>query len=111
MICGAGCSGGSDLLLLWLWHRTAAVAPVQPLAWELPYAIGAALKSQKKKKKNCIFFSVTGLSDEALAEWEGICISFLKLLSTLLVISQLWSNSHKVVGPLFSVSWCLKYSF
>ena len=35
---------------LWLWHRPAAVAPIRPLAWELPYATGAALKSEKKKE-------------------------------------------------------------
>ena len=29
----------------------AAAAPIQPLAWELPYAKGAALKKRKKKKK------------------------------------------------------------
>ena len=29
----------------------AAVAPIQPLAWELPYAAGAALRKKKKKKK------------------------------------------------------------
>ena len=28
-------------LLLWLWHRPAATAPIRPLAWELPYAVGA----------------------------------------------------------------------
>ena len=28
-----------------------ATAPIQPLAWELPYAIVVALKRQKKKKK------------------------------------------------------------
>ena len=28
-----------------------ATAPIQPLAWELPYAASAALKSKKKKKK------------------------------------------------------------
>ena len=27
-----------DLALLWLWRRLAAVAPFQPLSWELPYA-------------------------------------------------------------------------
>ena len=37
--------------LLWLWHRLAAVAPIQPLAWEVPYATGVALKSEKKKKR------------------------------------------------------------
>ena len=34
-----------------LWHRSAATALIQPLAWELTYAAGAALKKQKKKKK------------------------------------------------------------
>ena len=33
-----------DLALLWLWHRLAATAPIVPLAWEPPYAMGAALK-------------------------------------------------------------------
>ena len=35
--------------LLWLWCRPAAIAPVGTLAWEPPYAVGAALKSKKKK--------------------------------------------------------------
>ena len=34
---------------LWLWRRSAAVAPIQPLAWEPPYAAGAALKRGEKK--------------------------------------------------------------
>ena len=50
--CGVGHRLGSDLVLLWLWHRPAARAPIQPLAWELPYAAGAALKRRKKRKKN-----------------------------------------------------------
>ena len=29
-----------------LWCRPAAVAAIGPLAWELPYAVGAALKSK-----------------------------------------------------------------
>ena len=33
-----------DLPLLWLWCRSAAVAPVRPRAWEPPYATGVALK-------------------------------------------------------------------
>ena len=36
-------------MLLPLWWRPAAVALIGPLAWELPYAVGAALKSKKKK--------------------------------------------------------------
>ena len=41
-----------DPALLWLWCRPAAVALIGPLAWEPTYAAGAALKRQKKKKKN-----------------------------------------------------------
>ena len=37
--------------LLWLWHRPAAVALIQPLAWEPPQAVNVNLKSKKKKKK------------------------------------------------------------
>ena len=45
MSCGVGhrCSWDS-------WHRLAAVTLIQPLAWELPYATNAAIKSKKKKK-------------------------------------------------------------
>ena len=35
-----------DPALFWLWCKLAAIAPVQPLAWGLPYAMGAALKSK-----------------------------------------------------------------
>ena len=36
---------------LWLRYKLAAVALIQPLAWEPPYATGSVLKSKKKKKK------------------------------------------------------------
>ena len=52
--CGVGQRCGSDLALLWLWHCCGcgvAVALIQPLAWEFPYAAGAALKRKKKKKE------------------------------------------------------------
>ena len=63
MSCGVGCRRGSDPALLWLWRRPVATAPFQPLAWEPPYAAGAAQeiatttttakdkKRQKDKKK------------------------------------------------------------
>ena len=51
MSCGVGCKWGSDPVLLWLWCRPAAVALILPLAWEPPYAAGAAIKNEKKKKK------------------------------------------------------------
>ena len=40
---------GSDPELLWLWYRPTAVAPIQPLAWEPPYATGVALKFKRIK--------------------------------------------------------------
>jgi len=49
--CGVGRRHGSDPALLWLWHRPAAIAPIGPLAWEPPYAAGAALEKAKKKKR------------------------------------------------------------
>ena len=53
MSCGVGRRHGLDLMLLWLWCRPEATAPIQPLAWEPPYATGAALKRQKTKKNWC----------------------------------------------------------
>ena len=52
--CGVGCTRGLDPELLWLWRRPVAAAPIQPLAWESPYAMGAALEKAKKKTKKII---------------------------------------------------------
>ena len=41
---------GLDPVLLWLWGRLAAAAPIQPQAWEHPYAVVVVLNRQKKKK-------------------------------------------------------------
>ena len=38
-------------MLLWLWYRLVAVAPIRPLAWEFSHAAGAALKRHTHKKK------------------------------------------------------------
>ena len=40
-------------MLLWLWCRPAGAAPIGPLTWEPPYAMGAALK---KKDVSHIYF-------------------------------------------------------
>ena len=48
---GVGHRHGLDPALLWLWRRPEAVALIRPLALELPYAQGAALKKQKTKNK------------------------------------------------------------
>ena len=51
MSCGVGRSHGLDLVLLWLWCRPAATAPIQPLAWEPPYTTGASLEGKKDQKE------------------------------------------------------------
>ena len=45
---GIGHKCHSDLSFLWLGHRPAA--PIRPLAWELPYALGADLERHFLKK-------------------------------------------------------------
>ena len=46
MSCGVGHRCGLDPELLWLRCRLVAVALIVPLAWELPYATGVALKKK-----------------------------------------------------------------
>ena len=60
--CGVSCRRGSDPVLLWLWRRPVATAPIRPLAWEPPHAAGAAQEiatttttTKKTKDKKKIF--------------------------------------------------------
>ena len=50
MSCGIGRRHSSDPVLLWLWRRPAATAPIGPLAWEPPYAAEAAQEMSKRQK-------------------------------------------------------------
>ena len=59
MSCGVGCRLSSDLVLLWLWHRPVAVAPIRPRAWELPYATGVAPPPNCYLVGYCPFHSIT----------------------------------------------------
>ena len=49
---GVGLRCGLDPALLWLWRRSAGVALIRPLAWELPYATSTALKSNNNNNNN-----------------------------------------------------------
>ena len=51
MSCGVGHRHGSDPAWLCLWCRLAAAAPIGPLAWEPPYAMGAALEMAKRQQQ------------------------------------------------------------
>ena len=50
MSCGIGHRLDSDPVLLWLWHRLKAIAPIGPLTWELH--MPQVQPKGKKKKKN-----------------------------------------------------------
>ena len=60
MSCGVGRRCGLDLALLWLWYRPAAEAPIQPLAWEPPYAAGVDQEMAKRPKKKKKFLYALG---------------------------------------------------
>ena len=49
--CELRCRSQTRLTLLWLWCRPAATVPFQPLAWELPYAVGMTLERQKPNRQ------------------------------------------------------------
>ena len=51
MSCAGACRHNSDPLLLWLWCRPSAIAPIGPLAWEPPYVLGCSPKKKKKKSE------------------------------------------------------------
>ena len=66
-----------DPAWLWLWCRPAAVAPIQPLAWELPCATGMALKS-KKQNKNPAAIIYGEQPGSGFCDWSGSA-SFMRL--------------------------------
>ena len=51
MSCSVGHRQGLDLVVVWLWYRLAAVAPIQPLALEFPYVAGEAVFKKKRKEE------------------------------------------------------------
>ena len=78
MSCGVGHRWGSDPMSLWLWCRPAAIAPIRPIAWEPPYAVGAALEKDQKKKKSFINFLEPERRNAAVATQktdtdQGVC--------------------------------------
>ena len=51
-----------------LWCRPAAVAPIRPLAWEPPYAVGVTLK----RKKN-LEFCASKFNIKKVKRWSSHC--------------------------------------
>ena len=64
---GIGCRLCLDPELLWLRYRQSATASIRLLAWERPYAAGAALEKDKKtkeKKKEWSHIPIMGMKTE-----------------------------------------------
>ena len=80
---GIGHRHGSDPALLWLWCRPAASATTEPLAWELPYAVGMALKKTPPKK---IFFNAQG---HTVGKWQHNVSYVLRVDLCVLVIETI----------------------
>ena len=76
MNCGVGDRHGLDSALYWLWRRPAGVAPIPPLAWELPYGKGAAAKRKEGRKEERKDFGCWGgggvseAKDREEEKWE-----------------------------------------
>ena len=67
-----------------------AVALIQTLAWELPYAVGMALKKQKKKKKS----RAVKLVQSIFVEEKLVCAGY--TLKFIVVSGGSWKGEH---GP------------
>ena len=45
--------------MLWLWGRPAVAAWIQPLAWELPYVAGVALKRKEENNNEIVITDIS----------------------------------------------------
>ena len=80
MSCGVGRSLGSELALLWLWCKSAATAPIGPLAWEPPYAMGVALKNKQTNKQKTHLLTFSLLSSNIISRLGHNSLDTLNLL-------------------------------
>ena len=72
-------------VLLWLWCRLTASAPIQLLVWELPYASGVALK------KNCTYVYICSLYEVRL-----LVILICKRNKRFTVWRKIWKKKRKL---------------
>jgi len=88
-----------DPSLLWLWHRLATEARIRPLAWETPYAMGAALKRKKERKRQRVQVSIwvlAGLSPGQGFEYQSVLYSF-----------KSWALAHSINSRLQTAVRCV----
>ena len=71
MSCGVSCRYSLDPLLLWLWCRPAATAPIWPLTWELPFAACGPKKQKEKKKIRTTWIRIKSQPHSSLIQPHG----------------------------------------
>ena len=111
----------SEPMILWLWCRLTAAAPIQPLAWEPPYATSVALKKKKVKKNTHVW--VNPQSSNPCCSRVN-CNNDYHLIQPHLLTTIFFFLSHQfsiclflaprqIWGPLFcySTTLCKFYSF
>ena len=97
---------------MWLWRRPVATAPIQPLAWEPPYAAGSAQeiattttkdKRQKDKKnksekvKCCIISLICGIiRNKTMNNYNRKEMVLQRTNSWLLEGKELWRGKKQV---------------
>ena len=107
---GMGCRHSSDHMLLWLWCRPEATAPVWPLAWEPLYATDVALKRKKKKSVMYVYVNLflDSLFSIDLCDYCFITLSYLVWLPLLHLVILLGYYLVPLSGTYFpAISCCL----
>ena len=102
MSCGIGHRCSSDPTLLQLWHRPVATAPIRPLAWEPPYAMGVAQEKakrqqQQQKKRLCLEPASSSLNS---CPQQGM-----------LLLSPIYTHSYSILICMIEVSELLTWEF
>ena len=114
MNCGVVGRHGWDLGLPWLWCRLAAVALIGPLAWEPPYATGAALQSKINKQINKCYQSSSQTVKKitfspsvqaSVTAWEArLGFRVFGPRKALCLTEEVWGTWAPAPGPTFFLS-------
>ena len=102
MSCGVSRKRGSDLAWLWLWLclSLATTALIQPLAWELSYALSMAKNTKTKKPCLCQYIPLIFL--EKNISCSSITISKpLDIFSSLAALGITASIPRERFSPFF----------
>ena len=118
MSCCVGHRHGSDLALLCLWCRPAAVAPIGPLAWGEGREWGPKKKKKKKwngnsqfnywpsevaSKKQCFYLLVVSQHLKQLLKWKPKCKSLENILGKSTIIKKKFFL--RKIGVLIVAQW------